>query len=384
MRRYEQVIDYRRGTFQIIDNLDRQRTIIGYRGLEKEVVEPSLLRPFSQDRLIESIVVSEKPLILSRTRDNCPPWEINPATAGVESWAGIPVKWAGRVRGLITLDHEQPGYYTDALFNLLLSVAGQAAFAIERAEAVQALLRRIEIVEEVAQVISSELDVENLMQMIVRQVADTLRCTHCTLFLAETFGGESWLAPKMTYGSRPEILNQRFKIGEGLAGWVYQTGESLVLPDVRHHPLFAKAQNKLDRPRSMLVAPIKVGDQTIGVISVDQEEFGWFSESDRRLLDALAQQIGTAIQRSAGLKLVHEVGNRIVGSQDVNTVLQEIITGACQLTNTTAGNIYLLDENAQAVIEEYHYPSEFRSPAPRLRVCENIPCFSNSEVETGV
>ena len=37
----------------------------------------------------------------------------------------------------------------------------------------------------------------------------------------------------------------------------------------------------------MLVAPIKVVPRTIGVISADQDEYGWFRESDKRLETAI-------------------------------------------------------------------------------------------------
>jgi signal transduction histidine kinase len=52
----------------------------------------------------------------------------------------------------------------------------------------------------------------------------------------------------------------------------------------------------------MLIVPMKVGDQVIGVISADQDEAGWFRNSDLRLLNALATQAGLAIQRSNALE----------------------------------------------------------------------------------
>jgi len=116
----------------------------------------------------------------------------------------------------------------------------------------------------------------------------------------------------------------------------------------------------------MLVAPVRVGDQTIGVISADQDEFDWFSESDRRLLDALAWQAGIAIERATALELLQDIGNRIISAQNVGDILQQIVCGAIKLTNTTSGVIYLISEDGKSVINSFQYPPDFDHPAPRM------------------
>lgn len=97
-------------------------------------------------------------------------------------------------------------------------------------------------------------------------------------------------------------MTPRFRPGEGLAGWVYQNGRSTLVSDAINDPRFAPASESPDRPRSMLVVPVRVGDRTVGVISADKDEPNAFDTNDLRLAETLAQQAGIAIQRSRDLE----------------------------------------------------------------------------------
>ncbi len=360
------VIECRRASLQLLRG--DTRTLLAGRGFDVKTFDRWFLRPISHDRLTSRVVASKEPLILSETSKD-PDWGVLPGTADVKSWVGIPLIYEQETLGLVTLDHDQPGFYTPAIKDLLVSFANQAAIDIRNArlfDEPQRRIRDLEIVNNVVQIISAQLDTQDLFRTIVSQIADQLRCTHCTLFFPKEEGGELLLVPQVTHGVRQDIMTRRFKLDEGLVGWVFQHGESLVLDNVIHDLRFSPAREKRDQPRSMLVAPVKVGSQTIGVISADQDAYGWFSDGDRRLVDALAQQVGIAVQRSIGLELVHDIGNRINSVQKVEEILPLIVSGAIKLTNTTAGVIYLISEDGQSVIKSFEHPPSFNHPPPRM------------------
>jgi GAF domain-containing protein/two-component sensor histidine kinase len=297
---------------------------------------------------------------------------VNPAMTekGVRAVIGTPLKVEGKTIGVLFLNDSKPHEFTEYEKELLSTLASHAATAHENArlfEDAQRRIRDLEIVNEVVQVMSTKLDTKGLLHVIVTQIADKLKCTHCTLFFPKEEKGELLLVPQVTHGVRSkEIMTRRFKPGQGLAGWVFQHGESLVLDNAMDDPRFSPAREAQAQPRSMLVAPVKVGDQTIGVISADQDEYGWFSESDRRLLDALARQAGIAIERDVGLDLLQDIGNRIISAPKVEDVLQQIVAGAIKLTNTTSGVIYLISEDGKSVTQGFQHPPGFDHPAPRM------------------
>jgi GAF domain-containing protein len=361
------MVEYRKASMQLIRG--DSRNMLAYRGFGSEGIDPYLLRPLPEDALAGRVVTSKEPVILSDTsseiaRDSG--WEVHRTTQDVKSWVGVPLVYAGETVGLVTLDHDAAGFYTETLKGLLTSFGNQAATGIAKARLVERQIRDLAIVNDVLRMMNTKLNSEGLLRAIVSQVRENLRCTHCTFFLAQKQQGQVWLVPKETDGVRREqIMKRRFRPGEGLAGWVFEHRESVVSVDARRDPRFALAREAQDRPRSMLVAPVRVGDQIIGVISADQDEFGWFSESDKRVLEALAQQAGIAIQRAAGVDLLRTIGDQINrGGQRAEDILRAVVSGAIKLTHTDAGIVDVLDEGGKSVVDSYKYPLEFQHDGP--------------------
>jgi GAF domain-containing protein len=296
--------------------------------------------------------------------------------ADMRSELAVPMQFEGQVTGVINIESEDIDAFGEDDERLLAGLARKAAIAIQNARLFDSARRRIrdlEIVNDIVQIIGTKLDTQDLLQAIALQIADQLNCTHCTLWFPQEDRGELLLVPQVTHGVRREqIMTRRFKPSEGLVGWVFQQGESLVLANARQDPRFSPSREDQDRPRSMLVAPVKVGDQTIGVISADQDEFGWFSESDRRLVDALARQAGIAIERATALELVYDISSKIIGAKNVADILQRIVSGAIRLTNTTAGVIHLIGQDEKSVISSFQHPPDFDLPKPRMDSEEGI------------
>jgi GAF domain-containing protein len=360
------IIEYRTASLQLIQG-DNRRLLAG-RGFDVQTVNLWLLRPISQDPLVGRIVASKKPLILSEPSKE-PDWTPMP---DVKSWIGLPLVYDQETIGLLTLDYDQPGFYTHDNRDLLIAFASQAAINIQKAHLfgdAQRRIRDLEIVNKIVQIISAKLDTKDLLQTIVSQVADQLNCDHCTIFFPQKENGRLLLVPEITKGSRAKQIGARyFRPGEpdeGLAGWVFRHGESVVLNDAREDRRFAPARAGQDQPRSMLVAPMKVASKTIGVISADKDEFGWFSENDQRLVDALALQAGIAIERNNGLELVQDISSQIIGARKVDETLQQIVCGAIKLATTTTGAIHLISQDGLSVVESFH-PPDYDLPEPRI------------------
>lgn len=366
-----QIVKYRTASLQLIQGDDETRRLLATRGFEAETADSWFLRPVSHDPLILQIVESKKPVILSDT-NSVEGWNDYPGTEKVKSWAGVPLVYGQDVVGLLTIDHDEPGFYTEAIRDVLVSFAHEVAVHVRNARVfdnTQRRIRDLEIVNHVVQVLGSEIEPGKIMKAVVSEIATRLDCTHCTIFLPEEENGEVVLAAAETYGRRREqILARRFKPGEGLAGWVFQRGEPLLLGNASGDPRFAPATDPGAQPRSMMVVPVIVGDETIGVISSDQDRLAWFGESDLRLLTALARHAGVALQRASGLDLLHDISNRIVSALDVKVeeILEEIVKGALKLTRTSTAVIFLIAPDGRTVLRTVERPEGFHHPDPRM------------------
>ncbi len=85
------------------------------------------------------------------------------------------------------------------------------------------------------------------------------------------------------------------KVGQGLSGWVIQTGMPLRTGNVHAHPQYIDTHAGI---QSGLYMPLKVGERVIGVISVESEAPNAFTEQDERLLATLANQTAVAFENA--------------------------------------------------------------------------------------
>ncbi|MCA1850757.1 MAG: SpoIIE family protein phosphatase, partial [Acidobacteria bacterium] len=96
-----------------------------------------------------------------------------------------------------------------------------------------------------------------------------------------------------------ELLNLRLKTGEGLIGYVAQTGEPVIVPDVRHDPRYINARAGT---RSEMVAPIISNDQVIGVFDLESDRLNAYTHDDLQVLMLLASQVAIIIEKA----MLHE------------------------------------------------------------------------------
>jgi len=362
----KRIYGYTSASVQLI--LGDTRLLLTADGFNPDEADRGLLIPVSHDPLISRVVEGREPLILEQTTSD-PHWEVRESTKRINSWVGIPIIFDGKLIGLVTLDHTQAGYYKKSIKESLYKYASAISpriWNVSLWNSAQRLIRDMEIVHEVVKHVGTKLDIKDILRTIAAQIAIRLSCSRCAIFFHEQVDGRPMLVPQIAYeGKNEKTLRRVFRSDEGLAGKVFTKGESIVVFDTMREEGFVAASEIKNEPRSMLVAPLKIGNQTIGVISVDQDTRGGFNESDRLLVDALAQQAGIAIQRSQELKLLQDIGNRINSFLKVDEILREMIEGAIRLTHTSTGVIYLISEDGKSVQKSY-YPDGFEHPAPRM------------------
>jgi len=382
----QSVLGFNRASVQLVSG--EARTLLAALGFSEESPNRSLLRPIAADPLISRIIEQGAPLLSARIRD-VPGWNEHTNQSGdIESWIGAPVFHDDVLVGLLTFDflRPEPGIqrFAPRVAKFSERIAPMLAQALPLARERQ-LNDLISIVQRTIEIIGEQLDPDGLLEAIATQVANHLNCSHCTIFFPKKENGRHLLAAEYTSDRRRKTRTfERNDTGwEGLAGWVFEHGDKLVLTDAHRDPRFAPARPAFEnsrpqgdepsrgdaapqeRSRSMLVVPIKVGRQTIGVISADQDAYAWFQQHDARLVEALAVQAGIAIQRARSVKFLQDIATGILSSVNVREILEKVVKHAIELMNATTGVIYHLTPDQRAIRAKYH-PEDFNHPEPRL------------------
>jgi eukaryotic-like serine/threonine-protein kinase len=122
----------------------------------------------------------------------------------------------------------------------------------------------------------------SLIGAVVRTAAGIFDAAAASIALVDARTHE--LVYKAAWGAGgDEIVGVRLAPGAGLAGSVVSTGEPVLVADCRSSPRFARriAANTGYVPNTMLIVPLKRGDETLGVLSLlDRRDGGAYSSDD--------------------------------------------------------------------------------------------------------
>ena len=102
-------------------------------------------------------------------------------------------------------------------------------------------------------------------------------------------------------GFPDESMGLQLPLGQGLTGWVALHGEPILCKDVLQEPRYFPAKGTI---RSELAVPMLDAGRVIGVVSVDSETEGSFSEKDLKLLTLLAGEATRAVTRFWHMQLL--------------------------------------------------------------------------------
>lgn len=172
----------------------------------------------------------------------------------------------------------------------------------ERKEAEAALFQRnreLRLLSQSALAFNSSLDLDETLTTVLEAVRYLLGVTACRVWLVGEPAGEL-VCRQVNKDSSTIERDQRIALGEGLAGWVAEHGQSLIVPDVRsdeHH--FKEIDPETDHDiRSVLSIPLQVKRETIGVLQALDTTINRFTDANLKLLESLAATAAIALEHA--------------------------------------------------------------------------------------
>jgi sigma-B regulation protein RsbU (phosphoserine phosphatase) len=145
-----------------------------------------------------------------------------------------------------------------------------------------------------AELITSTLDLDALLDRVVNDIADSIGCVKVTVWLRDPESDHMVLHG--IQGCSSYKKGERLRIGyRGMVGHVAATGRMHYAPDVTLDPYYVSCE--LDT-RSEVSLPLKVGGEVIGVLSVGDKQINAFSSDQLQVLRALAGHISVAVENA--------------------------------------------------------------------------------------
>jgi PAS domain S-box-containing protein len=115
------------------------------------------------------------------------------------------------------------------------------------------------------------------------------------------------------------LVTSQFSMDEGISGSVARTGISRRVEDVRLDPDYLKVNPDT---RSELCVPILIGRQAIGVINLESAKLSSFTEADERLVNALAGELGIALEKLRHLEAEQNRRKELEALEQISEVLR--------------------------------------------------------------
>lgn len=249
-----------------------------------------------EEGLVSHIVDLKMPLLLNQNIEQYyTQLDIQPVGAIPKSYLGVPIILRDEVIGVLSVQHlTQENYFDTADLRLLTTIASQSAIAIQNARLLieeQRQRQMAESLREVATILNSSLDQNTVIAKILEQLRRVVQYDSSAIFLE----AEGELVLVGGIGLRSASIGDRISAtGQEPVCHVFQKKRSRWIDDVRDEPDWSTTEPA----RSWMSVPLVVGDNPIGVITIDSFEIGAYNEDDSQTLQLFANQAAVAIQNA--------------------------------------------------------------------------------------
>jgi phosphoserine phosphatase RsbU/P len=155
-------------------------------------------------------------------------------------------------------------------------------------------VEELQRLQKAARKISSILDLDQLIDNIVNDVAHSFGLLECSVYLHDELRAEMVMGG--VHGCSLHKKGFRLKIGkEGMVGYVASTGQMRYAPDVRKDEYYIACESTT---HSEVAIPLHAGERLVGVFTASHPELDAFPRQQLRLLQALCDHVAVAINNA--------------------------------------------------------------------------------------
>lgn len=218
-----------------------------------------------------------------------------------QSMLSVPLRGRKGIVGVINVRTNPPTQYNNVQINILDSIARQVGGAVENYFAYHQMEQRaskLSTISEISRTITSDLYLEEILQLIVAMTAESMNFKICSIMLLDDNKQE--LVIKATQSkSRAYVKKPNVKLTESVAGRAILEEKPITILDVRktagyQYPDIAKQEGLC----SLIALPLSVKSEIIGVLNCYTATPHVFSKEDISLLNTLANQAAISIQNA--------------------------------------------------------------------------------------
>lgn len=285
---------------------------------------------------------------------------------GIESMLIVPVRTGNEVIGALSFGSTKTGLYTEEDASIAQQLAMYLASALKNTlivESSQKRVTQIELISRVSGQLASMLNLDELLKAAASTIQKTFNYLDVTVFLLSE--DKSELILEAHSGSFVDFLphGYRQRIGSGITGWVITHGEKVLCNDVSVDSRYLVYE--YHNTKSELAIPIKIDNEIVGVLNVEDTQLDAFDETDAVVLETLSDQLGTAIKNAKLYDQIHRANMKLteldkmkseflgIVSHDFRSPLSSImLAGRALLKNESVQELKRVKEYLQLIVNQ--------------------------------
>ena len=169
--------------------------------------------------------------------------------------------------------------------------------------------RELEVLIEIGKALTSTIDHEDVLNLIMNQISRLLKSQAWSLLLLNEQTGD--LTFEVAFSpADTKLKGLQLAAGQGVAGWVAEHGLPLLITDVRDDCRFSAMVNAPSsfEIRSILCVPIRSKDHILGVIELaNGPDETCFSQADLQILSTISDYAAIAIENARNFRCISEL-----------------------------------------------------------------------------
>ncbi len=189
------------------------------------------------------------------------------------------------------------------------------------------------VFHELGKALTSSLDLGQVLRTIMEKIEEFLHPDTWSMLLVDEAKQELYF--ELAIGKNAQTLKDvRITMGQGIAGWVAQNQQAVIVPDVSQDTrFFSRVDEKTNtETRSIVAVPVRFRDHCLGVIElVNCVGFDGFNDRDLALLEALADFAAIALENARHVERIQELTitddcTSLYNARHLNVILEREIS----------------------------------------------------------
>ena len=230
--------------------------------------------------------------------------------AGAVAEIAAPMRIDGSIVGVLDAETTRQASFDETDLAVFSTFADHAAVAVlnarlhgkleRRTQQLERHVRRLELLGQAAEAMSSTLDLDALLQVILRLSGEALGFEHCAVLLFNGVEGTLKIRASIGYDAVDQDL--AIPVGQGVTGEVARTGRPLLVTDVQESDGYIPG---VVGGRCEMAAPLVAQGKVLGVLDAESPRPGAFTEADLELFATFALHAAAAL---ANAETFHALG----------------------------------------------------------------------------